>query len=109
MEPYSITHSGWYRLIAPSPKPDIWDISVGNGQHLGWDRCWAYVLSHHLNSREISIVWAIGYAMKDAAERAAKVEADEAYEQGWRDACDDHLEQKQDPSHPIGARKRKPT
>lgn len=36
----------------------------------------------------------------------------DAYEAGWRDACDDWLEQtgtatkRGDPSHPIGARKR---
>lgn len=36
-----------------------------------------------------------------------------AYEQGWRDACDDHLQQNGtrdqagDPSHPIGTRHRR--
>jgi hypothetical protein len=25
-----------------------------------------------------------------------------AYELGWRNACDDHLEQQRDPDHPIG-------
>lgn len=28
----------------------------------------------------------------------------DAYERGWRDACDDHLQQGKDPTHPIGAR-----
>jgi len=26
-----------------------------------------------------------------------------AYELGWRHACDDHLTQRHDPQHPIGA------
>lgn len=32
----------------------------------------------------------------------------DAYEQGWRDACDDHLEQGRNPMHPIGRRKQHP-
>ena len=28
-----------------------------------------------------------------------------AYEQGWSDACRDHLEQRANPEHPIGDRK----
>lgn len=103
-EPTSITRSAWYRLITPVPKPEIWDLTVGNGQHLGWDRCWAFVLTHSLNSREIGIVWSIAYAMKAACEQAAAEASAAAYEQGWRDACDDHLDQRQNPDHPLGAR-----
>ena len=29
-----------------------------------------------------------------------------AYEQGWRDACDDFMQQASDPQHPIGRRKK---
>lgn len=104
-EPTSITRSGWYRLMAPTPRPETWDLCVGNGQHLGWDRCWAFVLTHVLGSRELSIVWSIGYAMKEACERVAAEQAAAAYEQGWRDACDDWLQQRDDPSHPLGSRK----
>jgi hypothetical protein len=42
--------------------------------------------------------------LKAAETLVAKREGD-AYERGWRDACDDFLEQKHNPSHPIGARK----
>lgn len=107
-EPTSIIRAPWYRLAAPVPKPDIWDLCVGNGQHLGWDRCWAYVLSHHLDTRAISTIWSIGYAMKAACEEAAAPLIQAAYERGWRDACDDHLQQTQDPTHPIGARLQRP-
>lgn len=30
-----------------------------------------------------------------------------AYEDGWRDACDDHMQQRKDPEHPIGAGRRR--
>jgi hypothetical protein len=107
-EPTSITRSGWYRLIPGVPKPETWDLCVGNGQHLGWDRCWAFVLTHVLGSRELSIVWSIGYAMKAACEEVAAEQAQAAYERGWRDACDDHLDQAADPDHPIGERHQSP-
>lgn len=105
-EPTSITRSAWYRLIPPLTKPETWDLCVGNGQHLGWDRCWAFVLSHNLDSRGLAIVWSIGYAMKAACEESEAKRLQKAYEAGWRDACDDHLEQKRNPSHPIGGRRR---
>lgn len=31
-----------------------------------------------------------------------------AYDQGWWDRCQDHLDQKRDPDHPIGERKQTP-
>lgn len=107
-EPTSITRSAWYRLIPPVTKPEIWDLCVGNGQHLGWDRCWAFVLSNSLASRELSIVWSIAYAMKAACEELGEDHLQAAYERGWRDACDDHLDQDKDPAHPIGERYQQP-
>jgi hypothetical protein len=113
-EPFSITGSAWYRLIPPTPKPEIWDLTVGNGQHMGWDRCWAFVNSHVLGSRELGIVWSIAYAMKAACEELVDAQLQTAYERGWRDACDDWLEQNgthttaANPLHPIGARKQQP-
>lgn len=32
--------------------------------------------------------------------------AEAAYEAGWRDACDDHMQQATDARHPLGTRKR---
>lgn len=108
-EPYSITRTGWYRLISPTPKPLVWDITVETPeQHLGWRRCWAFVLTHSLKSSDLSTVWAIAYAMKNACEEIAEKDAAAAYEQGWRDACDDFNDQKKDPNHPIGERKKWP-
>ncbi len=46
----------------------------------------------------------------DAHEAFAKPEVAEAmrraYEAGWTDACNDHMEQQINPKHPIGTRKR---
>lgn len=110
-KPESITRSRWYQLQKPyGPTPEIWDLCIGNGQHLAWDRCWAFVLSHTLGSRELSIVWSIGYAVKSACEERTAELVRAAYDEGWHDACSDHLAQEHDPAHPIGAgRKTDPT
>ncbi len=105
-EPTSITMSGWYRLIPPMFKPETWDLCVGNGQHLAWDRCWAFVLTHPLGSRELSIIWSIAYAVKSACEQLEAKRLQAAYDAGWSDACADHLDQNRNPEHPIGARRR---
>lgn len=39
-----------------------------------------------------------------ASEVAEAIEA--AYREGWSDACADHLDQRSNPEHPIGARHR---
>ena len=51
-------------------------------------------------------------AWADHLRETSGLNLQDAYEQGWRDACDDHLEQRGtaakpgNPNHPIGARKR---
>lgn len=59
--------------------------------------------------------WPYGTEFRDAISRwegrsdeLAENQLQAAYERGWRDACDDHLDQDADPTHPIGERYQQP-